>query len=116
MVRAVPAIVYELVGAGLTRNTLPLSGQVEDFQVEYGVDVNDDGQLAGSEFPLHGMNGRDASLVRRVRLSVLTRTVSEDPALSGAGRQAVANRNASGTPDAFRRRLVTGTVAPRNLL
>jgi hypothetical protein len=28
----------------------------------------------------------------------------------------VANRNASGTADAYRRRLVTVSVAPRNLL
>lgn len=116
--RAVPAIVYEHDANGLRRNNLLVSQQIEDLQVEFGVDANDDGQLLSpAEFPLHGLIGSDPALLRLVRLSVLTRTVREDPQLpNGPGRPAVANRNASGTPDAFRRRLVTASAAPRNLL
>ena len=63
-----------------------------------------------------GLSGQNPGLVRGVQLSVLTRTIDEDPQITGSGRQGVANRNPSGAPDAYRRRLVTLAVAPRNLL
>lgn len=113
--RAVPAVVYEVTTQGVTRNSQLLAVGVEDIQVEFGVDANDDGQLAGGEFPIHGLNGSNAALVRTVRLSVITKTSQEDD-LSGPGLQAAANRNAAGAPDSFRRRRVTVTTAPRNLL
>ena len=116
--RAVPATIYELTGTLLTRNSMQLSPQVEDLQIEYGVDANGDDQLGFGEFPIHDLDGYDASLIRRVRLSVLTRTSSEDQTLSATsgGRQAVANHAAASSADAFRRRLITLTAAPRNLL
>ena len=114
---AVPAILYARTAAGLTRNGLVVSRQVEDLQVEFAVDANDDGQIVGGEFPIHGLFGNDPTLVRLIRLSVLTRTVLEDPQLpDGGGRPAVANRAAAGAPDGFRRRLVVGSATPRNLL
>ncbi len=70
----------------------------------------------GSEFPIDDISGANTNQIRVVRLSVLTRTRMEDPALSGAGRQKVANRDASGTADAYRRRLVIFRAAPRNML
>lgn len=112
---AVPAILYERTANGLSRNGLLISAQIEDFQIEFGVDANDDGQLPASEF-FDGLHGQDTSLLRMVRLSVLTRSARPDPQFSGPGRQAIANRNASGTPDAFRRRFVTASASPRNLL
>jgi len=114
--RAVPAVVYERTSRGLTRNALLLSRQVEDLQVEYAVDANDDGQIGGGEFPLNGVNGQNPALVRRLQLSVLTRTVIEDSQLTSPGRQAVANRNAAGSSDSYLRRLVTISAAPRNVL
>lgn len=113
---AVPAIFYEQTAAGLLRNSLVVSRQVEDLQVEYAVDADDDGQISGGEFPIHGLAGQNPGLLRGLRLSVLTRTIGEDPSITGSGRQAVANRDASGTADAYRRRLVVVSVAPRNLL
>jgi hypothetical protein len=112
---AVPAIFYRRGSGGLFRNSLLVSRQVEDLQVEYAVDADDDGQIDGGEFPIHGLTGQNPGLLRGLRLSVLTRTINEDPQITGTGRQAVANRNASGTADAYRRRLVTVSVAPRNL-
>jgi hypothetical protein len=112
----VPAIFYARTSAGLIRNSLVVSRQVEDLQVEYAVDGDDDGQISGGEFPIHGLSGQNPGLMRGMRLSVLTRTIIEDPNITGSGRQAVANRSASGTADAYRRRLVTVSVAPRNLL
>jgi hypothetical protein len=112
---AVPAVVYELTNSELRRNNVALSSQVEDIQVEFGVDANGDGQIGTGEFPLHSLAGNDPALVRTVRLSILTRTAREDAQFSGSGRGAVANRDAAGTDDAFQRRLVTVTAAPRNL-
>ena len=112
---AVPAILYERTSAGLTRNGLVISRQVEDFQVEFGVDADSDQQLVGSEFPVDGLFGSDPSQVSLVRISVLTRAVRVDQRLPGLGRQALANRDA-GSQDDFRRRLVRSLAAPRNLL
>ena len=116
--RAIPATIYELSGLQLTRNNLQLSLGVEDIQIEFGIDANDDGQIAGGEFPIHDLDGYNPAQIRTVRLNVLTRTSSQDEALaaSGPGRQAVANRVAASSSDAFRRRLITVTAAPRNLL
>jgi prepilin-type N-terminal cleavage/methylation domain-containing protein len=113
---AVPAIFYARTGAGLIRNSLVVSRQIEDLQVEYAVDANDDGQIGGGEFPVHGLSGQNPGLVRGLRLSVLARSIDADPQITGTGRPGVANRNPSGTPDAFRRRLVRVVAAPRNLL
>ena len=114
--RAIPASIYEVSGSGLRRNTLLISSQVEDIQVEFAVDADGDGQIEAGEFPIHDLDGFDVSLIRGVQLSVLTRTLADDQRLSGPGRQAVANRSAAGTADGYRRRLATVIVAPRNLL
>jgi prepilin-type N-terminal cleavage/methylation domain-containing protein len=114
--RAVPAHVYELTAGILTRNTLVLSSLLEDVQVEFGVDVDGDGQLGAGEFPIHDLNASNPSAVLSVRLSVLTRTAAGEPETMGPGRQAVANRAASGVGDTFKRRLVNLTVTPPNLL
>ena len=107
---------YELTAGILTRNTLVLSSLLEDVQVEFGVDVDGDGQLGAGEFPIHDLNASNPSAVLSVRLSVLTRTAAGEPGTMGPGRQAVANRAASGVGDTFKRRLVNLTVTPPNLL
>jgi len=112
---AVPAVVYERNGNGLVRNNRLVSRYVEDLQIEFGVDANNDGQITGAEFPIHGLFGQDPTLVRVVRLSVLARTATEDQQLTGNGRQAVANRAAAATADDFRRRVFTVSASPRNL-
>ena len=114
--RAVPASIYEVSGSGLRRNALLISSQVEDIQVEFAVDSDGDGQIGVGEFPIHDLDGSDVSRIRGVQLSVLTRTLANDPQLAGPGRQAVANRTASGTADGYRRRLARVIAAPRNLL
>lgn len=114
--RAVPATIYELTGSGLERNGALLTSQVEDVQVEFGLDISGDGVLSGGEFPIHDISGADTNLIRSVRLSILTRTSTEDPTFAGLGRQKVANRDAAGSPDGYRRRLAILSAAPRNLL
>jgi hypothetical protein len=113
--RALPAVIYEHTGSNLTRNNELISPQVEDFQVEFGVDTNGNGIIEGGEFWAHGLTA-NTDRVREVRLSVLTRTAQADPLMNGNGRPGVANRNGAGAADQFRRRLATVRVAPRNML
>jgi prepilin-type N-terminal cleavage/methylation domain-containing protein len=109
-----PAIIYQVTGAGLLRNNQLFSAQVEDIQVEFGVDADGDGELAGGEFPIHGMTA-DTDLVRTVRLTVVTQTARDDLGFPTDGLPAIANRNA-GAADTIRRRIAVNTVAPRNFL
>lgn len=116
--RAVPAVIYEINGGlGLTRNSLLLSGEVEDLQVEYGVDVDADGvlDLDPNEFPLDTLAGVDSTRIRAVRVTITTRTTQNEPNYTGPGFPGAANR-AAGVTDGFRRRRFIASVAPRNLL
>jgi prepilin-type N-terminal cleavage/methylation domain-containing protein len=114
--RVVPAVIYELDAGELRRNALLVSDGVEDFQVEFGVDTSGDGIIGGGEFPIHDLNASGSDSIQLVRVSVLTRTATADEELTTPGRPGVANRNASGAADSFRRRLVTVGASPRNLL
>lgn len=111
---AAPAVVYEVTGAGLLRNNMLFSAQVEDVQVEFGVDANGDGDLTGSEFPVHSLSA-DTDLIRTVRLTIVTQTTRDDLGFATGGLPAIANRNA-GAPDTLRRRIAVNTIAPRNFL
>jgi prepilin-type N-terminal cleavage/methylation domain-containing protein len=113
--RVTPAVIWRVSGTDLLRNGIRLSNQVEDLQVEFGVDGDGDGQLGVGEFPLDDLNGSDADAIRRVRLSVTTRADREDDKLQNFSRPAAANRDA-GTPDGFRRRSTINSVIPRNLM
>jgi prepilin-type N-terminal cleavage/methylation domain-containing protein len=117
-VRVAPAVIYEVGAGGLTRNGLPISSEVEDLQVEYGVDVDADGVMetnVSAEWPLDDLDSVDSSRIRTVRLTVVTRTAQDDITYDGPGRPASAN-HAAGAPDGFRRRRFVASVLPRNLL
>jgi prepilin-type N-terminal cleavage/methylation domain-containing protein len=111
--RAVPAIVYSVSGTDPLRNGHRVASQVEDLQIEFGVDGNADGLVADSEYQ-HDLNGQDPLDILAVRLSVITRADGEDASLDSTGRPAAANRTA-GAVDGFRRRRITATIMPRNL-
>ena len=113
--RVAPAVVYDLNGNDLRRNGRRLANGVEDLQLEYGVDTNGDGQLTGAELGVDVLDGLDPNDVVSVTLSVITRGDREEEDLQTPGRPAAANRTA-GAADGFRRRRVTATVVPRNLL
>ncbi len=116
--RTAPAVIYEVGAGGLTRNGMMLSAEVEDLQVEYGVDVDNDDLMepnVSAEWPLDDLDGVNSSRVRAVRLTVVTRTPQNDAEYDGPGLPASANRGA-GAPDGFRRRRFTASVLPRNLL
>lgn len=113
--RAVPAVVYEVTGNGLLRNGMLFASQIEDVQVEFAVDLNQDGDITGAEFPIHSLDGSETGQVRGVQLSVVARTNRDDLSAIEGQLQALANR-AAGPVDTFRRRIVTNTIAPRNLM
>lgn len=114
-VRVVPAHIYQVTASGLLRNTVLLSPNIEDMQVEFGVDNDGNGLVEGAEFPIHDLAGFDVSLVRGARLSLVSRSDLEDPNFAGTGRPSAANRVAAGTPDGFRRRSFVAVAQPRNL-
>jgi prepilin-type N-terminal cleavage/methylation domain-containing protein len=141
---AVPAHVY-WVNPGpppqLVRDGMVLANDVEDLQVAYFYDINGDGVVNGldpafpdlpahsaTEYPGSAANGGtdyqsgawDNSELREVRITVVTRTRTEDPdvllnpALANSVVQAFENRAAGVVADGFRRRGITVTVRPRN--
>jgi hypothetical protein len=105
---------------GLHRNDILMSPEVEDLQIEVGLDVNNDGLIDTSdtsvEFPLDTSDGLDAQRIRTLRLTVITRTDQVDVTCGTAcsGRQAAGDRVA-GAADGRRRRRFVATVAPRNM-
>jgi prepilin-type N-terminal cleavage/methylation domain-containing protein len=114
--RVTPAVMYDVDANGLSRNGLLLSAEVEDLQVEFGIDTNGDGVLAvaDGELPLkNDLTGENPAQVRQVRLTVTTRTGATDPEFTG-GFPAAANRGA-GAADNFRRRRFVTSIRPRNL-
>jgi len=135
-VRVAPAVLYEIDGAfNLERNGITLASSVEDFQVEYWVDnqvrngaIDGAPTDANTEFPIHDLNTNpgwvmDTSRIRRIRVSVITRTDMREVNPDGtekitgiSGRPALANRSADPVPDGFQRRRFVATVLPKNLM
>ena len=112
--RAVPAVVYQLTGTTLRRNSVLLSDQIENLQGEYAIDLDGDGTIGAGEFPVHDMTASDPSLIRGLRLTVIGRTPSEDPDFRSSGMPAIGNHNAGGA-DGFVRRRFSANATARNL-
>jgi len=107
---AVPALHYLVNGTQLTRNGTVLSSNVEDIQLEYWVDADDDSVMDAAEFPIHDVNGSDLALLRLARVSVTSVTDLEDLDLPGQGFSPVANRVAGAADDFKRRRQIAETL------
>jgi len=135
---AIPAHVYSLnaasagVPAQLFRDGVLLASDVEDFQVTYFFDLDDDlvvdagesyGSAGGTAEPweLTPANTRpDPSSLREVQVNVVTVTRDDDPNRDwslGAG-QVTGNRTAASLSagDGKRRRVYSARVRPRNVL
>ena len=112
--RAVPAVIYELNGTTLRRNSVLLSQQIENLQAEYAIDLDDNGTIDGGEFPVDDMTASDPDLIRGLRISVIARTPSEDPDFRSSGMPLVGNHD-PGAPDGFKRRRYSTNVIARNL-
>jgi Tfp pilus assembly protein PilW len=123
----VPAHEYRIANADqLLRDGVLLSEGVEDLQVAYFFDADTDGVVdTGASDEIHGDGtgansdyvaaDQDASVVREVRVNLVTRTRMEDREWSQGSTQAMENRAAGGASDGFRRRTYTSTVMLRNV-
>lgn len=127
----------------LLRDGMVLANDVEDLQVAYFFDEDDDGEVSGldpslpdypphsaTEYPGSAANGFSSDYqssewdnrdLREVRVTVVTRTRGEDPdvlanpALANSVVQSFENRPAGAVADGFRRRALTLAVKPRNV-
>lgn len=130
--RLVPAHVYTLSGTNLSRNGVLLATDVEDFQVAYFFDTNDDGSIAsdGSEYPgsaayasyggggaTYSSSAWKADELREIRTNIVVRSSQQDPNQNySEGRfQTTENRAAVTGSDRFRRRVQTSEVRLRNV-
>lgn len=124
----IPAARYWVDAAGgvgrLMRNADLLAQGVEDFQVSYFFDVDDDGVVdtATAEEPgtktgnAYNPGSWDNSTLKEVRFSIVVRTRADDQAFADGAFVALENRTPpGGANDGFRRRVVVGSVRPRNV-
>ena len=119
---AIPAHEYRIQnGDQLMRDGVLLTEGVEDLQVAWFFDADGDNRVDPGEVLGDGTNanyaaaGRDASQLRELRVSVVTRTRLEDRAWTQGRSQPLENRPAGAADDGYRRRVYTSTVMLRNI-
>lgn len=113
-------------------NSVPqtLAEGIEDMQIAYACDnvldngLLDEGPSSTDEWILNHAADNPFSLAappsvacnrpEAIRITLVSRSISEDPAAPAIARPAVENRPAAATTDRFRRRIITSTVYPRN--
>jgi prepilin-type N-terminal cleavage/methylation domain-containing protein len=110
---AVPALVYQVNGTTISRNSMILSNHIEDLQVQFGVDADRNGTVEGAEFPIDDLSGEEFELIENVRITLTARDQRGKPGFAGQF-ASVANRVA-GAADNFKRRRMTGDTVIRNL-
>jgi prepilin-type N-terminal cleavage/methylation domain-containing protein len=127
----VPAHVYAIAQRGpaanptftLTRDGRDIAADVEDLQVAFFFDVDNNGQMgapaaenpgsaAGNPYVSSAWDNRQ---LREVRLNVVVRSRDPDPTDRQGLTQATENRAAAAATDQFRRRVHTATVRLRNV-
>jgi len=124
----VPAARYAIdttAGTGqLERNGDLLAQGVDDFQVSYFFDVDDDGVVdaATAEEPgtkdgnVYSPANWDNEELKEVRFSLVVRTRAADQQFDDGNFVVLENRTApAGANDGFRRRVLVGAVRPRNV-
>ena len=120
----VPAARYsitDLATGRLERNGDLLVKDVDDFQVSYFFDEDDDGVIdGGEELGVSGTTydpqGEDNSVLSEVRFSIVLRAASTDPNFDDGEFQEFENRANVAGNDNFRRRVMLGAVRPRNVV
>ena len=127
----IPAHVYRINGNALERDGVVMARNVEDFQLAWFYDLDDDGQVdAGEDIGSGGAEPNldtsdiggggtraDPALLRELRFNLVLRTAEDDPTNpTGAGTgQATENQTAAPGADGRRRRLHTATIRLRNI-
>ncbi|MEM9176678.1 MAG: prepilin-type N-terminal cleavage/methylation domain-containing protein [Myxococcota bacterium] len=120
----VPAARYsitDLATGRLERNGDLLVKDVDDFQVSYFFDNDDDGVIDGGEElgvggTTYTAQGEDNSALSEVRFSIVLRAESTDPNFDDGEFQEFENRATVAGNDNFRRRVMLGAVRPRNVV
>ena len=123
----VPAAHYA-INAGFATGRLERNGDllaqgVDDFQVSYFFDVDDDGVMDPGSVEEPGTVGGvvynglswDVRDLKQVTFTLVVRTRATDPDFAGGGFLSFENRVAGGGADGFRRRVITTSVRPRNI-
>lgn len=121
-VRVVPAHVYQVNAQNqLLRDGLVLANDVEDLQVAWFFDLDDDGVEDAGEWTGAGgaavfvASSWDATMIRAVRANIVVRTRAEDEQIDQGNFQNLENRVAVAGNDGFRRRVHSTTVRLRNV-
>lgn len=134
---AVPAHEYRIENGRLLWNNKTLADGIEDFQVTYIIDNNNDNQVTANEVfgddetsghnlfqddePTHGasttvLDAGAAELVREIRVNLIARTRLEDEEYTQGHVLGTENRDiSSASADGFRRRRITTKVMLRNV-
>jgi prepilin-type N-terminal cleavage/methylation domain-containing protein len=120
---AIPAHRYMIDDENqLLRDDLVLAEDVEDLQVAYFFDVDDDRTIddgenpgAAGAHPRYVASENDNVELREIRFNVVMRSRRSDPSMGSATFQAFENRTAVAGTDGFRRRTFTASVSPRNV-
>ncbi len=109
----------------MTKNGVhyPLAQNIENFQVQYNGDLDDDGQLDGYQDWNTAWSALEISRIRQVRLQVLGRTPQPFVSVSGQApadlhlyrRPALANSPAAAADDRHRRFLLESAANIRNM-
>lgn len=120
--RAIPAHEYAINGTHLERDGLLLSGGVEDLQIAYFFDANDNwtpdaGEYRGIDAADYVAQDENAEELREIRVNLVVRSRQEDVHFTGGLPQELENRSFGGgpPPDGFRRRVHTTRLMIRNL-
>ena len=106
-------------GAGrflFRQDAQPLADDIEDFQVQYGVDRDNNRLIDATEWT-STPPATDIDLIRIAEITVVARTVREDPAMQGVVRNlpAYGNRPTRPVNDGFKRLILTRIVLCRNM-
>ncbi len=122
--RAAPAHFYSVAGTALQRDGIVLADNVEDLQIAYWFDANENDQEDAGEWQgeanQYNPQLNDHMDLRSVRLNIVAITTSQDPRdqYAEGSPQVTENRTygAGGPPpDGFHRRVYGATVRVRNV-
>jgi len=107
------AVVYDLVNGVLRRNGDPIAEDIDDFQIAFGLDTDNDGVV---DTWVNNIDLDDDTKleVRLVRINVLGHTASEHRGYKNM-RPVIEDHAAAVSNDGFRRKLLQVTVQVRNL-
>lgn len=94
----------------------PLAENIEDLQIAYGFDINGNGVVELGEW-FNTPAGQDMTLLREIRVTLVARTIRDDPEFNVGTRPAVENHTpATNTTEAkYRRRVLQTTIKLRNI-